>query len=737
MIIEAQEIIKRQNLVGDTEGFDMSLSADDMQWIMTLLSDLYKDPYSIVIQEWCSNAWDSHLEANKKHEPIVLEIKKDSIADKWYVAVQDFGVGLGPERIKIFGAYGKSTKRNSGDLIGGFGVGSKSIMCYTKSFFVDTCFDGIKYLYSISPNEEGIPRIDLLHEEETELSNRSRLWFYLKKDTSNYYSNSTAERTKFLEGAKRKTAYFDNLVYDLDSSLDNLNNYNRIEGNHFVYSEMKPFNNLHILLGQVPYEIDFQLLGLPTINIPIAIKVKEGVMPVPTREAIKYSDKSIQAIKEAITLASTELVEYCNKGRIDVTDWKVWLDTRDALPRVTLGKHEIIINSLVQYSTTPLKEVVFTPLKDVENVDNLGYSNLFPFHCVAKIQNGRKSDKISSSISYCNDFDRVLLSIEGQFESKVNSFIGKSDNLVYVFRKKNYKLKDYKSLLMLKRSNRETWRSQIVAYQKFVENEWLSIDSYDDIVVPKEVKVKGVRTVKPRDVVNIHVLREREKYDFTFKSATDVWPIKDFDDKRFNKLCIYGTKDDNVVLDAIWRCVPNHSMMLFHLTENNHKYLNKHNFIHVKDWKKTKAFSRIITAYQIRKLLNNNDKFTGETNWRGNYQEGLYSLNLKKLSSSYKKLIQELYEYQKKNLKATDEFNKDFMESCIETANVQKLWDYSIYHKIQQLEDMIEKFKFVEVFKSDANWTPVAANYIKKVNKNIRLGLKWYQNPKTIIENKI
>lgn len=52
MILEKAEIIKRENLVGESDGFDMSLSADDMSWIMTLLSDLYKDPYSIVLQEW-------------------------------------------------------------------------------------------------------------------------------------------------------------------------------------------------------------------------------------------------------------------------------------------------------------------------------------------------------------------------------------------------------------------------------------------------------------------------------------------------------------------------------------------------------------------------------------------------------------------------------------------------------------------------------------------------------------
>lgn len=735
MILEKAEIIKRENLIGDTDGFDMSLSGDDIQWIMTLLSDLYKDPYSIIWQEWGSNAWDSHLEANKAHEPIVLSIKKD-INDKWYGAIEDFGIGLGPDRIKIFGAYGKSTKRNDANAIGCFGIGSKSIMCYTNIFYIDTVFNGVQYKYCISPNEEGIPRIDLLHEEKTDLSNRSKLWFYFKKDevSGYYYAKKLTEKEKFLDGAKRKTAYFDNLVYDIDPSLYNLNNYKRIEGNHFVYSEMQPFNNLHILLGQVPYEIDFQLLGIPTINIPIAVKVNDGVIPVPTREAIKWSEKAKDTIKEAIKNAATELVEYCNKSRVNVTDWKIWLDTRDRHPHVTLGKNTIDIYELVKYSTTPLKEVVFTPLKDVEDVTNLGYSNLFPFHCVAKIQNGRKSTSRIDYEKYTNDNKK--LSITGQFKAKVNTYIGKTENLVYVFRKKNFKLKDYKSLLMLKRSNRATWRQQIQAYQNFVDIEWQSISSYDDIVVPKEVKVKGARTTKPRDVVNIHVLRGRETYHSDFKSATDVHPIKDFDDKQFNKLCIYGTKDDNVELDAIWRCVPNNSIKIFHIVESGHKYLDKHNFVNVKNWHKTKAFSRIITAYKIKKLLENNKELTGEP-YSGYLQERKYTKQLSQLSSIYSNLVNELYEYQKKNLKDVRSYdlNEKFMDTAIETANAEKLWDYSIYYKIQQLEDMIEKFKFVDVFKPDANWLPIAANYIKKVTKNVRLDLKYYQSPKTIITN--
>lgn len=608
-------------------------------------------------------------------------------------------------------------------------------MCYTNIFYIDTVFDGIQYKYCISPNEEGVPRIDLLYQEETDLSNRSKLWFYFKNDQpSGYYQKRATEREKFLEGAMRKTAYFDNLVYDLDVSLKDLNAYKRIEGNHFVYSEMKPFNNMHILLNQVPYEIDFQLLGLPVIPVPIAIKIKDGVIPTPTREAIKWSEKAKEVIKEGIKNASTELVEYCNKSRVDVTDWRIWLQTRDRQPHVTLGKDEVNINQLVQYSTTPLKKVVFTPLLDVKNPDNLGYSNLFPFHCVAKIQNGRKSDNRVDYERYTNDSKK--LSIEGQFKSKVNSHIGKTDSLVYVFRKKNYKLKDYKSLLMLKRQDRETWRQQIIAYQKFVDTEWLSIPSYDNIVVPKEEKIKGVRTVKPKDLVTTYVLRERENYNSDFKSAADAYQVREFNDK---KLVIYGTKNDMVELDAIWRCIPkgNKHIMLMHLTENNFKYLNTHQYVNVKNWHKTKAFRRIVTAYKIRKIFDNNPHLLGSFGWRG-FEESSYSQQLKNLSSTYKDLVNELYTYQNKNLNKdfrTYEFNEVFMNTCMETAHTQRLWDYSVYHKIQQLEDMIEKFKFVEVFKSEVNWTPIAIDYIKKVKKDIRLDLKYYQSSKTIITN--
>lgn len=652
------------------------------------------------------------------------------------MAVHDFGVGIGPERIKVFGAYGKSTKRHDAEALGMFGIGSKSVMCYTQTFFVETVHEGIKYVYNISPNPEGIPRIELLDEEKTDLSNRSKLWFYLKKDAWTYSSYGyKTEAQKFLEGAKRKTIYFENLVYDLDSSLDNLNNYKRIEGKHFVFSEAQPFNNLHILLGQVPYELDFQLLGLPTINVPIAVKIESGVMPTPTREALKYSEKSIEIIKDTIKKASTELVELCNKKRVDITDWKEWLNKRNDSPTVELGNKTIVISQLVQYSDVPLQNIVFTPLKDIDG-SNINKDTIFPFKCSSKISSGRRGEyKYDGRYGRWENWSTgKCMKIVGNFVSKKNTYLftEKNHDLIYVFRRQKLRLSDYKKLLNLKWKDKFNWRSTITQYQKFVDEVWDNIESYDDVVVPKEYlqKVKS-RANKPDGVVVIYNLDSKDIYDSTNPAIGRKEYVKEFEDKQ---LVIYGKQEELRDLEQIWKVAPAKQCKLMYLAQSNWKYLDGHQYIEMKDWHKTKLFSRVITAWKIKELLSKYSSITNNHN-ASYYADRAYSQKLFNLSSKYEDLLKELYIYKEKNLRKNDggrysssyNYDHDFMEELMKVADAQKLWDYSIYHKIDELEKYLEKFKFVTIFKPDVDWTPYAANYIKKVNKDIRMDLKHYQ----------
>lgn len=568
----------------------------------------------------------------------------------------------------------------------------------------------------------------MLGEEESNLSNRSKLWFYLKKDEyRRYHSSTKTEAEKFVEGAIRKTSYFNNLVYDFDSSLKDLNRYKRIEGKYFVYSEAKPFNYLHILIGQVPYELDFGLLGISPISVPIAVKVPQGVMPVPTRESIKYSTKAIDLIKDTIKNAATELVEMCNIKRVDVNDWKEWLNIRDSSPRVEIEGNTLYISGLVQYSDTKLKNIVFTPLKDVDTT-NLSWDNLFPIKTTVKINSGKKQQINFNRNNFAYSKDDVL-KIVGNYVSKKNTYLNSiGRGAIYVYRKQDYRLKDYIKVLNLKKSDRENWRHKIKQYQAFVNDVWDNIESYDSIKIPKtyieKLRVRKISN-KPPGSITYYEYRPRQNWSGDWRTTAEATSTEEFNHK---KMVIYGTKDDRVELDNIWRLFPEMTnIKIIHLAPSNFKYLENQQYIHVKNWHKTKVFSRTITAYLICQLLLeykslSQDCFDG---WCKNKR---YSQKLGSICRDFKDTLEELTIYSKKYY--TDANSRDeFMKELLKVAQSEKLFDYSIYYKIDKLRAYFEKFEFVKYFKEDQNWEPLAANYIKKVNKNVRLDLRCYQNP--------
>lgn len=732
MILKEQEIIDRQYLVGDEgDGLDMDISKEDMGWIISSLGKLYKDPYSAILQEYLSNSFDATIEANKT-TPIVLQIKKD-VNDKWYIAFQDYGVGISTERIKIFAQVGKSTKRNSEKELGCYGIGKLSYLSYTNQLYIDTVYDGIEYKYFISPSTKNIPHIELLYSQKTDLENQTRIWFYLKPDvsTNSYsYGYTDTEAVKFHKGAKRKTAYFENLVYDFDSSLDDLNKYKRFEGKYFVYSQMVPSDYLQILIGQVPYEIDFNLLGIPHVNVPIAIKVKD-VYPSRTRESVYYTDEAKENIKLAIREAATELVRIYNKQVSKVTDWKEWLRLRAANTYIMIGPDKIYINSIIKYSDEPLAEIVFEPLAGLD-MTHFNADNIFPFYISNVIKKGRKGDYNGAS-EYGRKYGANFLRLEGILHGKKNTYIYSeidSDD-IYVLKKRNLKLKQYVSLLNLKRDDRANWRKKIVQYQNFVNSEWESIKSYDDIVIPKEYlqKIRVNRQFnKPSSSVTYYELTSRANYSSDFKTSPEVKYATNFNHKA---LVIYGLPENKQELDYIWRCfIDKTKVKIIYLAKSNFKYLDSHQYVNVKNWHKTKAFSRIITAYKINQLLHQYRSLTDNSadTW---YKNKKYSWLLKGLSTEFASLLDELTAYGKKNCDM-QYVKKDFMNNLLQVAESEKLWDYSIYYKIDKLESYLKRFEFVQCFREEEEVfnkvQRTVAIYIKKVTKDVRLDLKWYQH---------
>ena len=108
-------------VLGDIQEFKTSIDPKNLEFITTLLSsNLYSDPEQSFIREIVSNAWDSHVEAGTTDTPVIIRFKRAH--SNWEITIRDFGIGLSPERFKeVYCNIGSSTKRESNELIGGFG----------------------------------------------------------------------------------------------------------------------------------------------------------------------------------------------------------------------------------------------------------------------------------------------------------------------------------------------------------------------------------------------------------------------------------------------------------------------------------------------------------------------------------------------------------------------------------------------------------------------------------------
>ena len=134
--------------------------------LFKILSDsLYTDKIEAVIRELCTNAQDSHIDANQT-KPFDVTIPS---TDFPYFVVKDYGLGLDNEEIEnVYSTYNSSTKRASEKTTGSLGLGSKSPFAYTEYFLISAIKNGIKRVY-LSSFKKGsdYPILTLQAEEKT------------------------------------------------------------------------------------------------------------------------------------------------------------------------------------------------------------------------------------------------------------------------------------------------------------------------------------------------------------------------------------------------------------------------------------------------------------------------------------------------------------------------------------------------------------------------------------------
>lgn len=328
--------VQVNNAVGDSSAFSIAMNAKAFK---VLSSTLYKDKIGSIVRELSCNAYDAHVAAGKKEIP--FEIHLPDNFEPWF-SVKDFGVGLSDTDVKkIFCVYFESTKDQSNDAIGAFGLGAKTPFSYTDQFTVTSVYNGISTVYSAYIDGSGIPNITKMLEEETAEDNGVEIKMSVK--TSDFFSfkHSTANQLKFFT-VKPVVQNAGNFRFE-STILENEVIFQSDDFSFFGHT-----GAAFVKMGQIGYSLDMHQIERES-GIVIAFKAKNlGILfntnigdigVTASRESIEYDKKTcvflankLNAIYEEIKTSYVKMLEDIS------TDWEKAIFYNDVIREMGVGE---------------------------------------------------------------------------------------------------------------------------------------------------------------------------------------------------------------------------------------------------------------------------------------------------------------------------------------------------------------------------------------------------------------
>lgn len=180
----------------ETLSNEKTFGITNFQMVFDILRNkIYSDSKLAVCREIMCNARDANVEVGNGNIPIVVSCPTEH--DMFY-RVKDNGPGISPDRMEnIYINYGSSSKRDSSEQVGFFGLGAKSPFAYTNAFEVHTVVDNIKYEYIAFIDETKIGKIILSKSFETNECNGTEIIVPVEKNDIGYFVEKTAQVSKY------------------------------------------------------------------------------------------------------------------------------------------------------------------------------------------------------------------------------------------------------------------------------------------------------------------------------------------------------------------------------------------------------------------------------------------------------------------------------------------------------------------------------------------------------------
>lgn len=278
-----------------------------------VLSDtLYQNKIGSIVREISCNALDGHIANGNADVPFTIHVP-DSF-EPWF-SVRDYGIGLTPEAmVDVFTKYFESTKDQSNDSIGAFGLGAKTPFSYTDQFNVTSVTGGILRAYSAFIDEGGMPTISLMAEVPSDEPSGVEIKIGVKPNDFARFRSEISEQLRFFV-VKPEILNWNGGSLFTEISSDNI---------HFQNDDIAIFTNrqygygsspVHLVQGPVGYPLDFNQASkglseknrqfmqvINNLGANLFFNIGEiGVTA--SREGVEYNDFTLKNLEAKVTAA--------------------------------------------------------------------------------------------------------------------------------------------------------------------------------------------------------------------------------------------------------------------------------------------------------------------------------------------------------------------------------------------------------------------------------------------------
>lgn len=285
-----------------------TIDAEDMKYIASLLRNNYSDTILATIRETYANAIDANADRGKDPSSIIVTLPTQLSPT---FSVRDFGFGIPEQQMfDLYTKYGKSTKRDSDNAIGGFGIGRFAPLAYNKDGFSVTSFvDGQKTVYFVYISEDNDTKVDRIFSGETCEDNGILIEVPVAgSDVHSFLSRSSRFFSNF------------NVLPNIKNLSTPINKREvALTGSNWEIShndDTHDYAQASAIIGGICYPIDTNLIPFNAgtrwmkdlwglrINIPIgAVKIHHS------REALEYNKFTQAALLELYSKISKEIEE--------------------------------------------------------------------------------------------------------------------------------------------------------------------------------------------------------------------------------------------------------------------------------------------------------------------------------------------------------------------------------------------------------------------------------------------